>query len=81
MNSALPIRLSRRGLVYYTNFRKVDTIPVLDPSSITRQTIVPSLMMSPEWAGTKLMGRFGIANALKAASSSMLEMAGSNCRA
>lgn len=35
-------------------------IPVLDPSSMMRHEICPSLRISPVFAGTKLMGRRGI---------------------
>jgi hypothetical protein len=34
-------------------------IPVLDPSSNTRQVIGPNLMMSPPFAGTKFTGTSG----------------------
>lgn len=61
MNSAQPIRLSEDisiRVMDYLSFH-LRYLPVRDPSSITRQVILPSLMISPSLAGTKLTGRVG----------------------
>ena len=49
-------------------------VPVLDPSSMILHVMCPSLRISPEVAGTKLMGRRGIFMVASAclASSSMM---------
>ena len=51
-------------------------IPVLDPSSMILHVICPSLRISPDVAGTKLMGLLGIAMVARAclASSSIVTL-------